>query len=475
MKLLYLTVVLLLATPFLEKTGCLHAAQAEQWVYAPPYGPNVQLLKDPAFNNGFRAFLSCRTFQGDQPACSPTAYGHTGNCIDYYSPYVNTLGRNYAVRTWPDLGAPGDNNKYWHFNEGIHSGITVGPYVFPLGQDLAVHRLEANQENNAGVLISAPSDQYLIWLQETNNLVQQNNPNLGTLVRTVSSDRHGFLMMYMNTKNEIRNDPSSSGTDTWPHFYVEQNFKQVIDLAVFNQVYVSADVAIPFVFQLDGWPGSFKNATCSIGVLLRKKENPCDIAFIGYILHSAIGENERSVFDQNGAPIYNGNNSDVGGSIVLGANARQVFFDLRILMAKAIAASPPGRFLVLDDYYLAGFGFGWETVGYHQVKSEISNVSVTGWPRTLFDAEVYQDSIYKSLNGFPANDSDYSAGQRRAHWAKGGAGEGRVASSTFDVKIYAQRWGSYMPQCFNSGVPNYPCAIAHYVSYGRAAGHPGHW
>jgi len=489
LKLAGLAALLLVATLF--------PVQAEPWVKAVPYGPVVELLNDTAFNNGFRAFMSCQqeSFEGFN-----AGLGFTGNCTEYFTPYANTQGRNYAVHTWPDTGAPNDTDKYWNFNEGVHSGFTIGSYTFPQDTaflpgpyDLRVNMLEANQENNSGVLIAASPD--LIWLQSMNNLSTQ-DPNYGSLMRTVSSDRHGSLMMYMNTATDIRNSPSTySGYDTWPHFIVEQNFKEVVDLATLSQIWVSASISIPFVTTLPGG-GANVNASYSIGVTLRRKDNPASILFLGYILYSAIGENERLIGDQWGSPVYDGNNADVGGPLVPGAPPRAMTFDLRDLMNKAIAYSNNNAngalgSYVLDDYYLAGFGIGWETFGNHEVKSEISGISMLGNPKAIFDSEVYeqppnQPSIYNQWN----NGLNWTEGQMRAHWAKFGCHEGRVASTTFDVKIYMDRWGAvgdpatgnststynYMPQCYNSdGSRDYECAIDHYVSFGRAAGHPGHW
>jgi hypothetical protein len=474
--------ILSAATPF--------AARAEPWVKAIPYGPYVELLNDTLFNNGFRAFMSCKQdkFEGFS-----AGLGFTGECTEYNTPYVNTQGRNYAVHTWPDTGGPNDVGKFWNFNEGAHSGFSIAPYDFPQDTppflpgpyDLRVNMLEANQENGSGVLIASSPN--LIWLQSTNNLVS--NSNYGALVRTVSTDRQGSLMMYMNTQTDIRNNPATySGFDTWPHFILEQNFKEVVDLATLSQIMVSANVSIPFANTLpDG--GSNVNANYSIGVSLRRKDNPASVLFLGYILYSAIGENQRLIGDQWGSPAYDGDNADVGGPIVPGAPARTITFDLRELMNKAIAyANGALGPYVLDDYYLAGFGMGWETFGYHEVRSDISGVSMIGSPRTLFDAEVYeqppnQPSIYNQWN----NGLGWSEGQMRAHWVKYGCHEGRVASTTFDVKIYMNRWGNpgdagsssfynYMPQCYNAdGSRDYECAIAHYVFYGRDAGHPGHW
>ena len=480
----------------------------ERWVRPVPYGDGtyVELLNDTAFNNGFRAFMSCKQFEGFD-----AGLGYTGNCVDYFTPYVNTQGRNYSVHTWPDSGPPNDANKFWNFNEGIHSGFSLYGYNFPLANplpagetDLAVHRLEANEENgNGGGLIAA--SQNLIWLQSMNNL-SSSDPNYGGLVRTISSDRNGSLMMYMNTKNEVRNSPDSNGYDTWPTFYVEQNFKNVIDLATLSEIYLNATVSIPFVQSLYTFPGASLDATCSVGFMLRRKVPGSPVIFLGYILYSSIGENERFIGDQWGQAVYNGDNADVGGPIVPGAPPRAIWLELRSLMNKAIAYAnehSPGALdsVSLDDYYLCAFGFGWETMGgYHEVKSEISGVSLIGWPKFEFDSEVYEEasdpngpSIYKAWNNPPgmyAYPDDWTEGQMRAHWTKWGLHYGWVASTTFDVKVYMDRWGAvgdpttgnststynYMPQCYNpDGTRNYECAAAHYVDYGRNQGHPGHW
>ena len=168
----------------------------------------------------------------------------------------------------------------------------------------------------------------------------------------------------------------------------------------------------------------------------------------------------------------------------MGQPERQISFDLRELMVAATAADP-ATFGPIDDYYLTGFGFGWEIVGHYDFSSEIFRVSVAGWPKTIMDSEVYNDQVYKIYNSFPPDDQ-WSPGMRRAHWTKWGAEEGWPASQTFDVKIYMDRWGNpadpgsgsyynFMPQCYNGdGSRNYPCAIVDYVWNGRPD-HPGHW
>jgi hypothetical protein len=466
-------------------------------VLAPTYGPAVQLFCDQAFNNGFRAFWSCSDFDGDNSLT-------LGNCLTYYTPYANRYttpqGQTYAVHSWPDTGSPSDYNKYWDFNEGIHENFTTPyGYTFPfdsqgnftLANDLAVHRLEANQATTAqgisGGLYGLTATQ--IFLQSMNNLSSA-DPNFNSLVRTVVSNRSGTLMTYMNTRNEIRNVATYNGAqfayDTWPHFHIEQNFKQLIDLATLSQVNLSVNVQIwPVNMMPNTIPGNtFSAAGWGLNFTLRRKDNPDIVVFLGYTPYSVWSTTnsppdyeEYFGGDQFDQALYRGNPNDLGGPIASNGSVRTITIELRELMNKAIAKAGGnlGPY-VLDDYYLAAVGFGWETMGYEEVTSQISAVSLYGLPKTVFDAEVYQDSAYDSFNGDLPWTGDGAPGLRRAHWAEWGVNEGRVASSTFDVKIYVQRWGSTMPQCFRSdGTPDYACAISHYVFYGRDAGHPGHW
>jgi hypothetical protein len=460
-------------------------------VFAAQWGPPIQLFNDPYFNNGFRAAWSCSQFDGDDSL-------GLGVCRDYYSPYVNYLyGTSFAAHTWPDPNPASyysDENKYWDFNEGIHEGFSdSNGRLYPAGANgsyspgtqLGINRLETN-----AMLISAPTDPNQIFL-ESFNTDPAPNPHAGGLVRTVVSDRHGYLIMYMDTSNEIRNVATDNGptfaVDTWPHFFVGQNFKQLIDLATFTQVLLSFNVDIPFVTILNN-PipnATFSDATYNVGFTLRRKDQPAIVLFLGYTLYSQHTDyvtppeySESFGGDQWGQAFYRGDVwGDLGGPLVPGTGARNVMVDLRSLMNKAIAKAQANGVPLqqLEDYYLAAVGFGWETMGHEQVRSDISGVSLTGNPDIIFDSEVYQDSIYDAYNGDLPWAGDGAPGLRRAHWKEWGVHEGRVASPTFDVKIYVERWGGTMPQCYDGATPDYECAVAHYVTYGRNAGHPGHW
>jgi hypothetical protein len=522
------------------------------YVLALTYGPPVQLLQDPEFHNGFRAFSSCKNFPYDNQGL-----GHIGECREYYTPYANTQGKNYAIHAWPETGPANywsDENKFWNFNEGIHAGFTLHGYTFPLelppdqnnnpdprnyptlypsqfrpfGEtEMSGHRLEANQENSNGTIggLCGLSDN-LIWLQSMNNL-STNDPHYGELVRTVSTNRSGEIMMYMNTRNEMRNVAyENSGMfayDTWPHFFLEQNLKKLIDLATVYQVIVSGSFEIPLAQFLSGWTGgSFQSMDFNTGYMLRRKDNPNVVVFLGYPLYSTVPFNLTGRFfvDQFGSTAYSGNVSDLGGAITPAQsgdgihnpnNYRYIWFDLRELMGKALTKAASFSYLSdgdpnndnleagrlaflqtsLEDYYLASFGMGWETLGYQQVQSYVSGLAIYGSPNMIFDAEVYEESPDPNQPSFYktryAPGPEWSEGELRAHWAKYGCREGLWASSTFNVNIYMDRWGApsdpgsasyynFMPQCYESdGRRNYECAIDHYVIYGRNQGHYGRW
>ena len=569
-----------------------HASQASLdslYVLAVPYGPPVQLLQDPGFKNGFRAFWTCKNF----PYEAPSGLGPIGECREYYTPYANTQGKNYTVHTWPDSWPANywsDENKFWNFNEGIHAGFTLHGYQFPLElpelpngmpdernyptlwpsqnrdfreTELAVHRLEANRDSTNGVvtggLYSKPDDADLIWLQAMNNL-SPNDPHAGGMIRNATSDRKGTLTMFMDTMNEFRNvatqNISQFAYDTWPHFSVDQTFKKPVDLATLSQVIFEVRTGIPCAIMDDpglflaanpaachnpgGWhsaKGRYQAMDYGFGLMLRRKDGN-GVVFLGYPLYSKctlsdeagcnVGDNlngptgnGKFFVDQFTQAAYRGPVNDVGGILNPGDTGipgncdttlyemRHTWFDLRALLDKgrAYAASllpytDPAeearrvQFIntPIEDYYLAHVGIGWETLGYQRVKSVVSGISLYGSPKMIFDSEVYQESsnanepsLYKAWYG--AGD-EWTEGKLRAHWAKYGCHEGLAASTTFDVKIYMDRWGAvgdpttgnststynYMPQCYNSnGTRNYACAIAHYVIYGRIYGHWGNW
>lgn len=459
---------------------------------APAYGPPMQLLGDTAFTNGFRAFWSCSSFNGNQDL-------QLGDCVDYTQPVVNRYGKNYSIHTWPDTGVPSDFNKSWNFGEGVHTGrpirdsggnvigqtpISVDGYQINWPEDLAVHRFEANA--------TCYSDATSIWLQNTNNLGSPNSsdpnydPNYGQLVRTMQTNRAGTLLTYAVTRNELSNIARNYGSEyaynTWPTYLLEQNFKQLIDLANFDSVVFNVNLQIfPVGFLQPAMPNSDSEATYSIYFTLRKKDAAAaGVLFLGYSPYSVWPDGrpapeylESLGPEQFSQPVYRGNVNDIGGPSSPDGSTRTVTIDLRALFNKAVAKS--GSHLngaIFEDYYLSSMSVGWETIGYEAIQSQVSAVSLVGSPRMIFDAEVYQDSYYAANNGDLPWTGDGSAALRRAHWVHYGVSEGRVASPTFSAVTYLQK---YPDVAAAYGATNYLGAITHYIQYGRAEGRTGHW
>lgn len=198
------------------------------------------------------------------------------------------------------------------------------------------------------------------------------------------SDRHGSLLIYGNTKNEIRNvatDNSSKWAyDTWPHYLVGQNFKQLIDLGRFTGLKFSADVDVPTVKRLDGWPGDWKNASLYFCVILRRKSNPFSSLFLTQYLYTDYQPSYRESIgvDQFGQGLFI-NKTDK--PLEVGVSPRYIEVDFIAALRSAKALNPA----VGDpqDYYLASAGFGWEFVGYYEFASRFSHVSLLGIPKTV--------------------------------------------------------------------------------------------
>lgn len=346
-------------------------ARGMQGLLSLPQGAaRVELLHDTDFSGGFRAQGSCDQWSGDDGTAEKLPHGlHLGDCVHYVTP-----PDGYSVRTLPDPGIPEDAGKYWSLNEGVHKGpFNLSPAIkFPqthlsAGQDLQIHRMEVNStviENSATRL----------------DIESSNETGSGAgLVHGVISNKHGTISLFGDTKNEIRNVATDNGprwrNDTWPTFYLDQNFKQLIDMGQFSELEFSAKINIPKVSTLSGWTGPYKNATFSIVALLRQKKNPFRGLFIENSLFSRnpLDYQENLGVDQWGQGLYR---AEVAEPLVAGAAARRVNIDLIANLHSAKALNQ--KIGDPQDYYLAAISIGWELTGYHSFKSTIANVSLTG-------------------------------------------------------------------------------------------------
>ncbi len=333
----------------------------------------VELFQDTQFTNGFRAYGTCTKWDSDQGNIENIPPVHLGECIEYEYPLAG-----YFIHSLPDTGAPNDSGKFWNLNEGAHiGGFSGGGITVPPGSDLQIFRMEANSLT----LSNTPN---LLWYQNMNNVgITPQDPLYNTrLVRTFTSDRNGSILLYANTKNEIQNNATDNGptfaTNTWPHFYIDQNFKQLIDLGQFSMVNFSAMVKIPRVQTLPGWIGTYQNSAFQIVAVLRRKDNPFVVLFLVYSPFALDTTDYRESIgvDQFGQGMYRGDINDIGGPLVVGGTSRTLTFDFIATLRKAIAL----RSLLgtVNDYYLSGVEIGWEATGYQEFRSDIANVSLLG-------------------------------------------------------------------------------------------------
>jgi len=391
----------------------------------------VQLLQDTAFHNGFRAYWTGVTDEVNNPL-------KLGNITSYYTPWVNDpsmYGTSYAIHSWPDpASATSDLNKYWNFGEGLHEGYADEGdrpfWTYPDGRwdpfyDLAVHRLEVNGHLWSWVEPDINGNNGFVYLESYNDLYDPSqgyyNPHYGGLVRTVQGNRAGDLYTYMNTENEIHNiavnNSSEYRNDTWPHFLLEQNFKQLIDPASFSTITFSANLRVGSVgfHHCLIWNCSFQDAIYGVVFTLRRKDSPGAVLFLSYDFYSVHADPYGNVdsgappeysasfgIDQLGSAQYNGNVYDAGGPLV--PDDRWPFtgggtfktIELRQFFANAVQfAIDHGPYSdqntedqrqyfihsTLDDYWIAAMSIGWETMGWEEVSSEISAVSLLGVSR----------------------------------------------------------------------------------------------
>jgi hypothetical protein len=343
--------------------------------HSPSSSGTVQLLKDAHIANGLRAWWSCVKWSGDDNSEGITSGLALGDCLAYESPIPG-----FSIHTWPNISNPSDHNKYWNLNEGQHwvgFGKLGDPLYVPYGSDLQVFRTEANGE----LLADTPTH---FVVRHVNNIgVASGSPLNGKrIVRQFESNRHGTITLYGNTLNEIQNDAVDNGSrfarNTWPHFYLDQNFRQLIDMGYFTSIRYSETASIPFERVLPGWKTNYKNATYSMVAFLRRKDNPKVSLFLQYspFSRNPLDYQENMGVEQNGIAVYRGDITLAGGPLTVGDSARKISFDITATLQRAISLQPSlGK---VSDYYIAGIENGWELLGYHEYKSITSEISLIG-------------------------------------------------------------------------------------------------
>ncbi len=328
-----------------------------------------ELLQDREFTKGLRAEWSGASWTGDANRNGLPAGLRLGDITSYVTP-----PKGYHVHTWPDKGAPVDKGKYWSLTEGLHKGpMEIAPGIrLADGEDLAIHRMEINAELR-------DNSRSRLRIESMNKLSRK-----PLLMHCFDSNRHGSLTIYGNTRNEIRNVATDNSAkwayDTWPHYLVSQNFKQLVDMGRFSSLVFTAHVRAIRAKRLDGWPGNWRNASLYVCVLLRRKANPLECLFVARTLYTDYPPSYREAMgvDQFGQGLYMAKNDR---PLQIGAPPCRVETDFISSLRSAKVLNPA----IGDpqDYYLASMIFGWEFVGYYDFASSFSKVSLVGTPSIL--------------------------------------------------------------------------------------------
>ena len=297
-----------------------------------------ELLKDRDFSAGIRAFDSCVTFQ---------AAPELGDCRVYQQPVPGA-----TIRTLPD--GPGeltDAGKFWDLNEGLH---------IVDGKDAQIYRMEAT-----GSVVRNDSSALIL-----------RSYNKGQPVRQFLSNRHGVIELSGNTRNEYFNTAtdfkSKWATNTWPHFLVEQNFREKHFLSGLKHLFYSVNVTILTSDPLPGWPHPQQESAFNVVAMLRSVQNPSAVLFIEATPFATSPEaySEAVTVDQWGQGIYRLRTA----SPLRKGRPSTISIDVIGALVRARALNP--SILPPAGYYLAGVTAGWEIIGYRRYDSRMSDFSV---------------------------------------------------------------------------------------------------
>lgn len=337
--------------------------------------PAEELLKDSKFAHGFGA---CWEFGQNWYPVGITQSNSTydafkiGNCHSY-----RVVPSPYTISLIPDgpTSIVSNQNKYWEFNDGYHKN-----YVDENGQTVPELFI-----NNMSI----------------NHVIEQNTPNLlsfsqknkdGAVAKKVTTDKNGTIVLYFNTKNDIRNVANKYGSefanDTWPHFQLNQNFHKVYDLAKYKNANVSMKIKVNSMNILPGWPYagitgySPPEMNLNFFGFIREKAAPYGM-FVGtaiYTTNPSLYADYLSV-DQWGQGFYRANIKKYAGPPTPG----QTFtlnFDLIDLINQARAQKPENgntnNVKPAEDYNLQSVAVGFEGMGWSESEFEIKDFSIVG-------------------------------------------------------------------------------------------------
>ncbi|MBS1314541.1 MAG: hypothetical protein HP048_04240, partial [Clostridia bacterium] len=162
----------------------------------------------------------------------------------------------YGRATEPDgvTLVPESENVHWYFIEGEKYNVTD-----PAGEKCA-ELLDFRTCVNAEIVEN--SEDKLIF-EQYNDYLHETYPDRypvsdKKLVKRVETDKNGTIRIAYNSYHDIVNESYSFtakfANNTWPHFYLNQNFHAPVDLARYEKLNYGVTLKITKADAVNRWP-----------------------------------------------------------------------------------------------------------------------------------------------------------------------------------------------------------------------------
>lgn len=378
----------------------------------------VQIFKDRQFDNGFGAgWIYGTSFSGDASLKkgTPLTYRDIGQDI-----YIQPLGK----ATLDDgVTASGlEKDVYWELEEGAKKNILdeYGTAIDELHDFRLCVKSEVKTNTDQALLI----EQYNDYMHEHYPEMYNSSPKF---VKSLGSDKQGKLTVKYNSYNDISNSAYAYTGDfannTWPHLYIHQNFREEIDMALYNKMEYQVTMKVTKAEQINTWPDgssdrydqpelaadvahSPSEASLQGTFFFRKKDAPTSGFFVGMNYWSSNSSNQTEIcnMDQHGQAFYRigpaeeqGQYFDLQGEKMEVGKEVTVKYDLYkmvnyVLIRKLQSNSEtvqiggethanPWYGVTPDDLTLSFYQVGWENMGNWDCAFEMSNLSLKAYTK----------------------------------------------------------------------------------------------
>jgi hypothetical protein len=341
-------------------------------------GESHELIQDTAFQEGFGAsWYYGSKFSGDRH--------REGRVLAYRKIPLPDM-----VKLIPEgrVGGLGAREHPWDFEEGQHLNYTneTGQVI----KELHRHRFVVNH------WLEANSPDKLQFAQFNNEGLAPSNPAWNKrLVKRITSDRHGAIRVYYNSKNDIRNAATRQSAqwahDTWPHLLLNQTFKDLPRLRDYQRLDLGLSYTVTRLSRLSNWPSAGASMNLKFMFFLREIKDPDKKLFVGMMLQTSNPKLYAPFtgIDQFGTVFYRDSITQYGPVPRLN-ESRTVQREIKSLVREALVKArekQPELSGDPDDYYLFNFAIGWEGLGHWEAECELRGLSLKGSVRNPVAAD----------------------------------------------------------------------------------------